>query len=84
MPSEGGKEKRVTLCEAMTACRQEAKTECPAACFSSFRNRYLFANIVYFIYATGILYIDLVGELLGARVRGRRYSTRDVARLADS
>lgn len=56
----GSGDQRVTLSSAAAACRAQAATDCPAACMSSFRNRYLFANIVYFIYATGVLYIDLV------------------------
>ena len=53
-------DKPVKCGAAISACCAESKTACPAALFSSFQNRYLFANVVYFIYATGILYIDLV------------------------
>lgn len=49
-----------TFREARAMCWKEAGTTIPAAILSSFQNRYLAANIIYFIYATLILYIDLV------------------------
>jgi hypothetical protein len=55
-----GDKPRVTCRAGLRACAAEAREAVPAALLSSFQNRYLAANVVYFCYATGILYIDLV------------------------
>lgn len=59
-PASEPEKPRVTCRAGLRACAAEAREAVPAALLSSFQNRYLAANVVYFCYATGILYIDLV------------------------